>query len=151
MVVTCYQNIFGFVLLLVLALLLAGCDGREQIDIQVDDIHIRAELAATPKARQTGLMHRESLGRDEGLLLAFPQAGVVSIWMRNTLIPLDVGFFDREGRLLNWTSMQPDGGRTIHRSRGSALYALEMNEGWFEGRGVGEGARLRLPYSIDAN
>jgi uncharacterized membrane protein (UPF0127 family) len=137
--------------LLVFVLLSIGCEGRDQIEIGLDEARIRVEIAATPAARQKGLMHRESLERDEGMLFVYPRAGMLGIWMRNTLIPLDVGFFDPQGRLLNWISMQPDGGRTVYRSRGLALYALEMNRGWFERQGIGQGARLQLPYPIEAN
>ncbi len=145
------RPIFLTVFLLLLPLLSTGCEGRDQIDIRIGEARIRVEIAANPAARQKGLMQRESLGPDEGMLFVYPRVGVLAIWMRDTLVPLDVGFFDQEGRLLNWISMEPDGGRVIHRSRGLALYALEMNRGWFEQQGIGEGAQLRLPYPIEAN
>ena len=143
------RSIFRYILLA--TVLLAGCDDRGLVAIQVDNVAARVVLATTPEARQTGLMHRQQMDWDEGLLMVFPRDELIAIWMRNTLIPLDVGFFDREGRLLNWISMQTDGGRAIHRSRGLARYALEMNLGWFKQQGIDAGARLRLPYAIEAN
>ncbi len=61
---------------------------------------------------------------------------------------LDVGFFDTAGVLLNIVSMEPDGGETIYHSSASALYALEMNRGWFERKGIRPGAHLQLPRVI---
>jgi uncharacterized membrane protein (UPF0127 family) len=98
-----------------------------------------------------GLMQRQDLGRDEGMLLVFPAPRVQQIWMLNTPIPLDAGFFDADGVLLNTVSMSPDGGRTIHESTGPAIYALEMNIGWFERNGLSPGARLNLPLPIVGN
>ncbi len=95
-------------------------------------------------------MQRPSLAADEGMLLVFPRALVLEMWMLNTLIPLDVGFFDRQGRLINWLSMEPDGGRRIHTSSAPARYALEMNQGWFTRHHIRAGARLVLPHPVDA-
>lgn len=132
-------------LLLLFFLLLSGC-GREQlIDIQVGPASARVELASTADARRQGLMGRRSLGRDQGMLLVFPYEKTVQIWMLNMEMPIDVGFFDRHGRLLDWSSMQPDGGNRIYGSPAPALYTLEMNRGWFKRHGLQTGAQLRLP------
>ncbi len=121
----------------------------ERLEVQVGDVPAKVEVARTPEARSRGLMHREKLGSDEGMLMVMPGPRVIRMWMRNTLIPLDVGFFDPEGRLIEFLSMDPDGGRRIHSSSEPALYALEMNRGWFESKGLEPGARLRLPHPID--
>ncbi len=118
-----------------------------QIPIRVGQVVVRVEVAATPERRRKGLMQRRHLMPDEGLLLVFPQPKIIVLWMLNTPLPLDVGFFDQEGVLISFLTMQPDGGKTIHRSPGPALYALEMNQGWFESNGV-RGMQLRLPYSL---
>ncbi len=130
-------------------LLLAGCNESELVEIRVDGARAWVEIADTDQRRRTGLMHRQELGRDEGMLMVFPVPRIQQIWMLNTPIPLDVGFFDADGVLLNTVSMSPDGGRTIHESTGPALYALEMNIGWFGNNGIAPGARLSLPYVIE--
>jgi uncharacterized membrane protein (UPF0127 family) len=127
----------------------AGCNESDLVEIRVDNISLWVEIADTDQRRRTGLMHRQELGRDEGMLMIFPTPRVQQIWMLNTPIPLDVGFFDANGVLLNTVSMSPDGGRTIHESTGPALYALEMNIGWFGKNGIAPGARLSLPYGIE--
>jgi len=134
----------------ILATLLTACSEVELVGIQVDSIDARVELAYTAEARRQGLMRRQQLGRDEGMLFVFPQEKVLEMWMLNVQIPLDVGFFDRTGRLLGWRSMGVDGGMAIYESTAPALYALEMNQGWFERYPIALGAKLRLPFPVEA-
>ncbi|MES9858382.1 MAG: DUF192 domain-containing protein [Sedimenticola sp.] len=135
-------------MLLMIPLLLSGCWESELITIQLADVRISVELAATVDSRHQGLMHRESLGRDRGMLMVFPKAKLQKMWMLNTRIPLDVGFFDADGVLLNMATMIPDGGKEIHGSSAPALYALEMNSGWYARNKIMVGARLSLPQGI---
>lgn len=139
-----------YLLLLVGLWSLSGCDGRERIAIEVGQVRAMVELASTAEERRRGLMGRTGLGRDQGMLMVYPSPGNLDIWMLNTNIPLDVGFFDTQGRLVNHRSMWPDGGKKIHTSLGPSLYALEMNMGWFERHGLKPGVKLRLPYPIRA-
>jgi len=135
---------------LLLLLLLSACDRRQQIRIEVGQASAMVELASTPEQRRQGLMGRTELGPDQGMLLVFPSPDVLNIWMLNTPLPLDVGFFDAGGRLVNTVSMWPDGGMQIHASQAPALYALEMNLGWFAGQGVKPGDQLKLPFPVHA-
>ncbi len=137
-------------MLVVLLLVLVGCDKARQLTVQVDDVEVIVDLASTPDSRGQGLMGRERLQQNQGMLLVFSEPQIIKIWMLNMKMPLDVGFFDGEGVLLNWKSMIPDGGVAVHRSDGEALYALEMNSGWFERHAISMGARLHLPGVIQA-
>ncbi len=128
--------------------LLFGCSDANRVEIQVNNVNAWVELAATPEGRRQGLMGRDVLGRDEGMLLVFPDERIIEMWMLNTEIPLDVGFFDRSGRLLQWLTMLPDGGKRIYASPAPALYALEMNRGWFQRFGLRPGAQLHLPEPV---
>lgn len=103
---------------------------------------IEAELAHTPEARQTGLMHRHSMPGNRGMLFVFPQDGLHCMWMRNTFIPLSVAFLDAEGRILNIEDMTPQT-EDLHCAAAPARFALEMNQGWFEIRRLKPGARIR--------
>lgn len=137
-------------LLLVVFCLLSGCDGRERISIEVGQVQAMVELASTPEERRQGLMGRSELGENQGMLMVYPSPAILDIWMLNTGIPLDVGFFDARGILVNTVSMWPDGGKRIHTSLRPSVYALEMNMGWFERYGLKPGVKLELPYPIQA-
>ncbi|MEJ1295961.1 MAG: DUF192 domain-containing protein [Candidatus Sedimenticola sp. (ex Thyasira tokunagai)] len=136
-------------LLPIILLMLSGCQESELITIHVGEVSADVELAATGERRRQGLMHRKSLDRDRGMLMVFPQAKQQKMWMLNMQIPLDVGFFDDDGVLLNIVTMEPDGGKTIHRSIAPALYALEMNRGWYARNGIEPGVGLYLPRVIE--
>lgn len=135
-------------LVALLVALLAGCREAERVTIRVNGVAARVEVAATPDTRQFGLMYREQLGADEGLLMVFAEPREVSLWMLNTPLPLDVGFFDQQGVLQAVLAMQPDGGERLYRSPPGTLYALEMNQGWFERNALEPGVSLRLPHNI---
>ncbi len=137
-----------YLLAALLVALLAGCREVDRVTIRVNGVAARVEVAATPDTRQFGLMYREQLGADEGLLMVFAEPREVSLWMLNTPLALDVGFFDRQGVLQAVLSMQPDGGERLYHSPPGTLYALEMNRGWFERNALEAGASLRLPYAI---
>ncbi len=109
---------------------------------------IKVEVAYTPSARQTGLMHRNALPAQQGMLFANPGSDTRCMWMKNTLIPLSVAFIDAQGHILNIEDMQPNT-RDYHCSRAPAQYALEMNLGWFHENNVKTGDKVqgleRLP------
>lgn len=137
-----------YLLALLLVNLLAGCREVDRITVQVNGVDAQVEVAATPDSRQLGLMYRQQLGDDEGLLMIFAEPKEVSLWMLNTPLPLDVGFFDQQGVLRSVLPMQPDGGERLYHSPPGTLYALEMKQGWFERNALQPGASLRLPYAI---
>ncbi len=102
---------------------------------------IKAEVAARDEDRQQGLMYREKMGANEGMLFIFEQPQKVCMWMKNTLLPLSVAFADARGRILNIEDMKP---QTLdsHCSKGGARYALEMNQGWFKQVNIKAGQTL---------
>jgi uncharacterized membrane protein (UPF0127 family) len=134
--------------LVAIALLLVSCGDDRYVVVDVGGVEARVEVAATSDARRQGLMGRNALDEDHGMLLVFPREKVLKIWMLNTPLPLDVGFFDRHGVLINALSMEPDGGAVVHHSDAPALFALEMNRGWFARNDIGKGAKLNLPHTI---
>ena len=94
-----------------------------------------AEIVTTPEQRAIGLMRRFSLQPDHGMLFVFDRPQPLSFWMKNTYIPLSIAFVDTNGRIVNIEDMRPQD-ETTHWSRGFALYAVEMKQGWFSGKGV---------------
>ena len=64
------------------------------------NVKLRVEVADTSEKRQIGLMYRDSLVDDHGMLFKFPSANHLSFWMQNTYIPLDIAFINDDGRIL---------------------------------------------------
>ncbi len=102
---------------------------------------ITAEVAASDPSRMRGLMFRESLAPNHGMLFVFDHKAIHCMWMRNTLIPLSVAFVDDDGAIVNIEDMNPRT-ETSHCARRPVRFALEMERGWFARRGLGPGARL---------
>ena len=102
---------------------------------------IRAEVAADFGARSRGLMHREALAPNAGMLFVFDEPAIHCMWMKNTLIPLSVAFLDEHGVIANIADMTPHS-EQAHCAARPARYALEMNRGWFTAKGIKPGMRL---------
>ena len=102
---------------------------------------IRAEVAADISTRARGLMHRESIPANAGMLFIFEEPSIHCMWMKNTLISLSVAFLDDAGTVINIADMQPHSEQS-HCAARQARYALEMNRGWFAARGIKPGMRV---------
>lgn len=113
------------------------------IQVRVGEHRVNAELADTDLSRQLGLMNRPFLAKDAGMVFLFPQGETHCMWMKNTLIDLDVAFADESGRILNIEQMKA-GSTDIHCSRGAARIALEMNRNWFVEKAVKPGQFILL-------
>lgn len=109
--------------------------------ITVDGTPVTAELADTPDLRSRGLMERAALKPDHGMLFIYPDERPRSFWMRNTPLPLSIAYIDRAGRIVRLADMQPFDETSIP-SRYPAMYALEMEQGWFLKHGVAAGDRV---------
>ncbi len=103
---------------------------------------IRAEVAYTYPSRAQGLMQRESMGANQGMLFVFTELDKHCMWMKNTLIPLSVAFIDEKGAILNVEEMAPHT-ENSHCASGPARYALEMNQAWFKKHGLGAGSKIQ--------
>jgi uncharacterized membrane protein (UPF0127 family) len=128
---------FAFSLVLLLTLLACKGDGQQDISPQMDQVSqdqsaAQGVVSETLGERQRGLMFTESLPADEGMLFVFEREQILSFWMKNTPLPLSVAFIDRKGRIVEIRRMEPLDEDTLHTSRRPAMYALEMNAGWFQ-------------------
>ncbi len=128
-------------LLLCLTLTLSSA-WAETATLHIGQLRIQAEIARTPQSHERGLMQRDYLCPDCGMLFVFPEAGRLSFWMKNTPLPLSIAFIAADGTILNIEEMQPNTTNT-HSAQGDALYALEMNKSWFAKNGVKPGHRVR--------
>jgi uncharacterized membrane protein (UPF0127 family) len=117
---------------------------NDYFEIKIGARAVKMQLAILPDEVQRGLMFRKTMGRDEGMLFVFPRSQQMSFWMRNTTLPLDIGYIDRDGVLREIYPMYPLDEKSVP-SRGRDLqFALEMNQGWFKDRGVKPGDKLDL-------
>ncbi|MBA4138129.1 MAG: hypothetical protein C0518_12505 [Opitutus sp.] len=117
---------------------------NDYFEIKIGAQKVKMQLAVLESEVQRGLMFRKSMGRDEGMLFVFPRSQQMGFWMRNTTLPLDIGYIDREGVLREIYPLYPLDEKTV-TSRGRDLqFALEMNQGWFKDRGVKPGDKLDL-------
>jgi len=96
------------------------------------------EIASQPWERSRGLMFRESLAGDSGMLFTFEQKETLSFWMKNTPVALSVAFLDERWVIVDTQDMAPFS-ENMHLSRKPAQYAVEANQGWFRQRGIGPG------------
>lgn len=103
---------------------------------------IQAEVASTEAQRDRGLMFRNSMGVNEGMVFVFGAPADVCMWMKNTLIPLSVAFMDAAGHIINIEEMKE---QTLdsHCATRAASYALEMNKGWFRQKNIKPGMMVQ--------
>ncbi|MFT5533264.1 MAG: uncharacterized membrane protein (UPF0127 family) [Burkholderiaceae bacterium] len=126
------------------ALLLSSYAGAQQpvkfnITTLSVGIHlIKAEVAASPAEREQGLMFREKMGANEGMVFSFGAPAGVCMWMKNTLLPLSVAFIDDDGKIINIEDMKPQTTES-HCALKQVSYALEMNAGWFKQKNIKAG------------
>ena len=106
--------------------------------------NIRAEVAQTPEQRQKGLMFRRDLGPSEGMLFIFDRPTPQCFWMKNTPTPLTIAFLADDGSIVNLADMKPFD-ESSHCSAKPVRYVLEMNQGWFDKRGIKAGFKLAGP------
>jgi uncharacterized membrane protein (UPF0127 family) len=129
------------VLLLAAALHAFALEKFGTAQVKVANHPLKVEVALTDPQRMQGLMHREKLAKNDGMLFIFDESAYQSMWMKNTLIPLSVAFIDGDGVILNILDMEPQT-LTPNMSAGPARYAIETNKGWFAERGLKAGDRV---------
>ena len=103
------------------------------------------ELANTDETRQRGLMFREELALDAGMLFDFETPRIITMWMRNTPLPLDMIFISETGRVVHVAENTVPFSEAIVSSRYPALSVLEVNAGTAERIGIRTGDRVLHP------
>jgi hypothetical protein len=116
------------------------------LDTGERQVRLTVEVADEPDEWRVGLMNRRSLARNAGMIFLFPQPTRGGFWMKNTLIPLSIAFFDARGRILRIMVMTPCRADPCPTYDPNVAYrgALEVNRGSFGRWGVRRGDRVRL-------
>ncbi len=132
-----------FLLSCMFAFLIApGClENPDRVTIKIGGETLSVEIAATPDAREKGLMYRKELAPNTGMLFVYPDEKIRHFYMKNTYIPLDIAFIDKTGVIVDMQQMNPLD-ETIIRSKEKARYALEANRGFFRRIGVEVGDKM---------
>ncbi len=149
-------------LALAAALLLTACGGSDtakvaaprtvddRFAIKIGDRTVQMQVAALPAELQQGLMFRKAMGEDEGMLFVFTAPQPQGFWMRNTTIPLDIGYIDPTGELKEIYPLYPLDEKSVTSRSRDIQFCLEMNQGWFKRSGVRAGAKLDLKAVAEA-
>ena len=120
--------------------------GRVQIATERRQILLDVEVARTPDQHQQGLMFRRSLPRNAGMVFVFQTTVRGGFWMKNTLIPLSIAFYDRRGRIVKIMVMEPCKADPCPVYDPGVAYrgALEVNKGSFRRWRVQRGDTIKL-------
>lgn len=148
--------------LLVLMSLLVACgqqpiaapkaDGEpfaKAFELGLDGKKLFARLAVTEMEKSQGLMG-VSPSAEEGMLFVYPSDTRARFWMKDTPADLDIGFFDREGRLLKVATMRAYDTEVTDPGTDRVRFALEMRAGWYSQAGMQEGSKLDLYTVVSA-
>ncbi len=139
-----------WLLLLCLSLFMVStgsADDASFMTLTIKGKQVRVEAARTEREKEKGLMFREKLGTNEGMLFIYQRPETLTFWMKNTRIPLSIAFADERGIIVDIQDMEPFS-LAPHASLRPAKYALEMNQGWFERNGVKIGDVIRFPSGL---
>jgi hypothetical protein len=117
---------------------------RAKIVVTGANVELDVEVAEDDRSRARGLMYRRSMGEGEGMLFVFEQRRAHRFWMKNTCIPLDMLFIDRDGLIVGIEENVPTLNIQHYRVDCPSLYVLEVNAGWSRRHGVKAGDVVQL-------
>jgi uncharacterized membrane protein (UPF0127 family) len=109
------------------------------------------ELATTPAQMEQGLMFRQRLAADAGMLFDYRAPAMASMWMKNTLIPLDMLFVDERGRIINIHERAVPGSLDPIAAAAPARAVIELNGGTAARLGIRPGDRVLFPIFGNAS
>ena len=118
-----------------------GGNGGGVSEERVIKLPLNIEIPKTSTEFRLGLMFRESLGKDSGMLFVFNEDGEKSFHMKNTTIPLDIAFINKDGIIESIKELVPLRTGYVY-SEADVLYALEVNKGWFAENNVKVGDKI---------
>ncbi len=139
----------AYPLALTALLFLVGCNqqpstGLSTVTVQLGNKTFTLEVADKTDTRAYGLMRRDSMPSDHGMLFVFDREQNLSFWMKDTRIPLDIVYVDAQGVVVSVKQMKPyDLGGTP--SDGAVKYAIELNKDAAASAGIKPGMTLKLP------
>jgi len=112
------------------------------ITLYVGAENLEAEIARSQLQIASGMMHRESIGEDEGMLFVMDSERLVSFYMRNTIVPLSCAYIGTDGRIKEIHDLEPLDEESVPSKTSDIRFVLEVKQGWFEERGIGVGTLI---------
>ena len=128
--------------LVLLAPVLASSD-KQCRAISIEKVNLCVELAISQREKTKGLMYRKDLLNLDGMLFIWKNEGKRCMWMKNTYIPLDLGFFREDMTLIEVKDLFPKSLDSVCSSE-PAKYALELSKGWFSSHKIKNNSKLVL-------
>lgn len=116
------------------------------VGLKVGHKTLTVEIAQTPETRRVGLMNRQSMPEDHGMIFVFDPPQVVGFWMRNTYIPLSAAFVAEDGTVVHIAHMKPHD-ESQHSPPSAVRYVIEANDGYFAKAGVAVGDKIDVDLS----
>jgi uncharacterized protein len=122
-------------------------------EIQVGSKKITVELAITPQQHEKGLMYRETMEKNKGMLFVFDTEETLNFWMKNTYVDLSIAYIDKKLKIIDIQDMKATSPLEVtepvtYPSKKPAMYALEMSKGWFKASNIKVGQTLKLPKKL---
>lgn len=124
--------------------------GLPVVQFRIDTATVWLEVADEDGERERGLMFRESMPDTHGMIFVFPSAEERYFWMKNTYLPLDIAYINAGGTITDIHQMTPYDTSQTYDSSVPVPYAIELNQGWFEQRGIGVGAQVQNLQQLSA-
>ena len=121
----------------------------ELFDLNFSGVSLKVEVAALPEERELGLMFRNSLKENEGMLFVFNEGTGQRFWMKNTRIPLDIGYLSTSGVLLEVHSAKPYDLSGVPSRSNDIKFVLELNAGGYKDLGIKIGSKISLKVISD--
>ena len=121
-------------------------DGHPQVWLEGRDgpVRVLVEVASRPEEQARGLMHRQQLAEDRGMIFIYPTEAVHGFWMKNTFLPLDMLFIGGNRRIIGAVENAEPLTTTRRTVNAPSRFVLEINAGLMRKWGVREGSRVRL-------
>ncbi len=137
------MKIFFVLILVLLVVYLPASQSLPKKQLYIGSVVLTVEIASTSDSRSRGLMYRETLNWNNGMLFVYKREHVMEFWMRNTYVDLDIGFFDKN-RVLKVIKTMKRLDETPVSSEVPVMYALEVSKGWFKSHGIVPGIQFRM-------
>jgi len=112
-----------------------------KVKIEIGSKTLIAEIAETDEEQEEGLMHRDTLAKDHGMLFLFEDGSTPCFWMKDTKIPLSIAFINKENIIVKIEDMQPLT-ENEHCSGSPIVLGLEVNQGWFKENNIKAGDKI---------